>query len=124
MIKAREDLQQITMVEGDYGVALDIDFEIKDDITQELNHFNFYIFKEPKKDPIITKNSNGNNLKVILTKEESAKLPPGRYIFEIEWEEETLENNIIANGDFIVTAKSGKVDEVSDNENDENTIQD
>lgn len=109
MLEGKDDCV-IEMVEGDYGIALPINIGNK---TLGLDDkFCIKIFKEVNKEPIIVKeynNTENNIIEFMLTKEESALLPVGKYVYDLDWfQEGAFLGNLLRKKKFEVKDKAGE----------------
>lgn len=108
MFKEEENFK-IKMVEGDFGIVLPI--KILNEQLGANDKFSIKIFKEINKEPIVTKefsNIIDNVIEFSLSKEESEKLPVGRYYYDLDWfQDNAFLGNILAKKQFQVEEKAG-----------------
>lgn len=109
MINADEDSLNIEMVEGDYGIVLPI--IIKNEAITSVDKFSIKIFKEVNTEAIIEKeyrNIKENTINFMLTKEDSNKLKPGKYLYDLDWfQNDVFLSNILRKKKFTVQEKAG-----------------
>ena len=102
-----EGSNRISMVVGDYGLSLPI--KINGITMSNEDKLNFYIKKIKDGEKIINQtydNIVDNTLYLTLSKNESDKLPVGRYKYAIDWyKEDTFYCNIIKGIEFQVEEK-------------------
>ena len=110
MLKGNEGSLNIKMVEGDYGIVLPIKLENK--TISSDDKFSIKIFKEINGELVVKKeysNIQDNTIEFKLTKEESALLSVGEYVYDLDWfQEDAFLGNILANKKFTVKEKAGK----------------
>lgn len=98
---------KLSMVEGDYG--LDLPLIINGITIASADKLNFYIKQDRNSEKIIDQtyeNIKDNTFNLTFTKEESEKLPVGRYKYAIDWyKENTFCGNLIKYSDFVVEDK-------------------
>ena len=97
---------QITMAVDDFGVELPINFE---DISFSVNDkLNFVIVSGDTE--IISKtfeNIQNNRIKLVITQEETARLPVGRYDYRLDWyQDDVFMDNLAPMGVFSVIKKA------------------
>lgn len=110
MLEAEDKI--ITMTEGDFGVALPIIISAEQELTAS-DKFSIKIYKDINTDPLISKeysNLKDNTIEFKLTKEESLRLSPGKYLYDIDWyQDNSFLDNIVRKEKFIVIEKAEKV---------------
>ena len=104
MWKARgNDLQ---MDEGDYGVALP--FVVKGTTLTAAECMRFVFMDGQSGETVLEKSFTdiqNNTVLFILTQEESAQLPGGAYVYDLEWYQDgVFQCKLIQNGIFKVVA--------------------
>ena len=93
---------KITMNEGDFGIVLPISFSnIQDGETIKV------IIKEKSKEETkildLDFTTSSNKIDFQLTKDETAKLNKGRYLFDMKhYRDDTLQNTLLVDNDYIV----------------------
>lgn len=111
MIEGNDETKQIEMIEGDFGLALPITLNVDDTVFGAEDHFAIKIFEELDGTPVVEKeysNITDNTIEFSLTKEESDKLPKGRYYYDIDWfQGDSFLGNIIRQKIFKVLNKAG-----------------
>lgn len=103
---ASDSTLQITMVVDDFGVELPLNFE---DITFSANDkLNFVIVKDGAE--IISKvyeNIQNNQIKLVITQQETALLPVGKYDYRLDWyQDNAFMDNLAPFGVFAVIKKA------------------
>lgn len=105
-----KDSYIIEMVEGDYGIVLPIRLENR--TLSSNDKFSIKIFKEINEEPIVEKeysNIKDNTIEFKLTKEETALLSVGKYVYDLDWfQDNAFLGNILAKKKFTVKEKAGK----------------
>ena len=107
-----EKTKTLEMIEGDFGLILPIELEVDSDetITPE-DSFSIKIYKEINGQAIIEKvynNLENNTINFQLSKEESERLPVGRYFYDLDWfQGNTFLGNIIPKAYISVREKAG-----------------
>ena len=109
MLEGKEG-NSIEMVEGDFGIVLPI--KIENEKLNSDDKFRINIFKDSNETPIVTKeysNTENNTIEFMLTKEESALLEVGNYVYNLDWfQEDNFLGNVLAKKKFKVKDKAGK----------------
>ena len=101
MFKVEENTKRITMNVGDFGIILPIRFR---DGVLDTDIINF-IIKKPNGEEVINKPFNPIDgiLKLQFTKEETALLPKGEYLYGMkQFRDTTLVNSVAVGKNFIV----------------------
>lgn len=103
--------KSIKMVEGDFGIILPIVIQTTTNISEDT--FKITIYSKVDTEPIITKeynNISNNTINFQLTENDSQKLKPGMYCYDLDWyNENTFLGNLIAKKNFKVEDKAGVV---------------
>ena len=103
----KESGLSLQMAEGDYGVPLTIEFE---GITfTARDQIDFVICRGEVE--LITKtfsDISNNTVELVISREETERLPVGRYLYRIDWYQDyAFMDNLAPNGLLIVIDKAG-----------------
>ena len=102
-----EENDKILMTEGDYGLSLPI--KINGISVANEEKLNLYIKKIKDGDTIVEQtydNIKDNTFNLVFSKEQSDKLPVGRYKYALDWyKDNEFYCNIIKGKEFIVEDK-------------------
>lgn len=81
------DGNNLTMAEEDFGVGLPFEFQLG--ATLGANDTMQFVFKRSKNaEALVTKTFDSvtdNKVELVLTEEDSAKLPVGVYVYRLDW---------------------------------------
>ena len=111
-----EDKKSLEMIEGDFGQGLPFELQVQDEETiTPIDSFAVRIYKNVNGELLVEKiysNLDSNKFDLVLSKEDSMKLPLGMYYYDLDWYQgQTFLSNLIAKAKFQVKEKAGVPDE-------------
>ena len=111
-IEDKNNPTKMTMVEGDYGIVNPIEIETDETISSS-ECFEISIYKKINTNPLVIKtysNIQNKTINFSLTAAESALLPVGSYLYDINWYQgSSFLSCIAAKQKFMVVEKAGVV---------------